>query len=390
MNRFKENYRRVREGILQTVVGHEAPSDVDFERRAQCFQQLVRDLEHVHEAMILWSDCMDALSMAGAGLGDAMSKFFATNSTPTKRSDLDTASKAYLSVQADISENLRCSVHKVLMERCLTPTTEILAVVPRINEKIAQRKQFLLDNEFFNVKYKNEINSGKDESDPKVVKAAAKMKDAAKALEDITTELLATFEEIEEARATILIPEVSSLVGCQYFFLQSSTQMMSELMSFFPQAAGPLCLLHSHKGATPYVSSKVVNNLKSAYAKERSDDCTPALVKDSGAKSHVKASSHHSMILGNKTSYSNQGNRPVSEQIPATTQSVREVDKHMAHSLPVTTASTTSVAPSIPPSAPPPLPPPKPVKKAGATSSSAPTTTGNVIYAFCTRIYFSA
>lgn len=353
---------------MQSVGAHQTTDDGEFEAKVLAFQQLVRDMERVHEAILLWSDCMDAMAMAGAGLGDTMSKFFAANSTPSRRSDLDTSSKAYLSVQADINETLRASVRKSLMERCLRPITEVLAVAPMINEKVAVRKQLRLDSEFYSSKYKK-ISAGKDETDPEVTRVATKMRDAEKALSAVHEELIASFDEIEEARSSMLIPEVSALIGCQFFFQQTSTQMMSEVISFFPQSASTMCALHAESAAAPYVSRRVVQNLKSTPGPIKANLPMAVHITDitSDTPSAHHASSHKSLISARQP----EDPRPRSD-MPVTVSAMDATDK--SRSVPLTTSPPPMKAP--PPTSAPRGPPPKPVKKAPGTNSAP----GNISY----------
>lgn len=366
MNIFKTNYRRVREGIMQSVGAHQVVEDVEFDARVLKFQQLVRDMERVHEAVLVWSDCVDALSAAGAGLGDTMSKFFNANSTPTKKSDLEISAKAYLSVQADINETLRSSTRKALMDRCIRPMTEVLTVAPLIQEKLAVRKQLKLDSEFYVSKYKTKISAGKDESDPEVAKVAAKMRDAEKALADINDDMNATFDELEEARSSMLIPELSSLVGCQYFFLQTSTKMLADVISFFPQAASTMCALHADSAAAPYMSKKVVENLRATSSSLKSARAVAVIVADAKNQSPAAhhATSHQSLSsLRGKTPEL----RPRSE-INSNTASVatQMIPSEKPRSVPLGSQPPNKP----PPMTAPPMPPPKPTKKQTATEST--------------------
>jgi hypothetical protein len=397
MNIFKTNYRRVREGIMQSVGAHEATTDHEFDARVHAFQLLVRDMERVLEAMLLWADCMDAMSVAGAGLGDAMSKFFCANSPPgagagaggqSRRSGLDASSRAYLSVQADVNESLRGSVRRTLLERCLKPTTEVLAVAPLINEKVALRKQLMLDSNFYNAKYKHEINAGKDESDPKVAKIAAKMRDARKTLLDLSNELLETFAEIEDARSTLLIPEVSALVGSQFFYMQNSAQMLSDVMSFFPQSASTLCALHTEKAAAPYLSKKVVDNLKSTATCSASTTISPVAASGSDPSSPGRGLAAYSMGLRPAARPPPvPAGRPFSEQVRGTAS---PPPPGQPRSVPL--GSSEGPFP-FPAAAPPPLPaglpvpgkanvvkPVKPVKKPVTSAAAAVAGIGIVIY----------
>jgi hypothetical protein len=262
MNWIKENTRRVKEGLLQSLGAHQATDDREFESRALSYAQFMRDLERVNEALTIWSDCLDAFSMASAGLSESLCVFFAANGRPGKFANMDTPSKALLVVQADLNDQLRPSIRKVLLEKCIRPIAEILSGFPLINEKIAARKKLVLDVDFYSSKLKADLASTKDKNDPKILKVSNKLEEASKALDDAQNELIAHFDAVDAARASVLTPELAAFVACQFHFLHSSTMMFSNVMNLFPQSGSTSCILRAERAEAEAKTLHTVSQLK--------------------------------------------------------------------------------------------------------------------------------
>jgi hypothetical protein len=244
------------------------------------YQQVFKDIQKVQETVQMWSDCMDTAFTASLGTGEVVARFFASLGSASSKVEMDSPACTYMAIQSDINEKLRKPMHRVLMERCLRPMTEILAVAPVLNEKLSARKKALLDVDFYTSKYTSETAVGKEKNEPKMARLAAKLEAATKNLDNIEMELIAAFEEIEISKAQLLRSEISTFFACHFYMLQLSANMMSDLIGVCPYSAASLCALEAERSHESFLYKDTMvqpRPASSAKASERGDDAINAL-----------------------------------------------------------------------------------------------------------------
>lgn len=280
MNWIKASTRRAKEEFLQTVGHHQGTVDAEFDAAELHYQQVFKDLQKVQETVQMWSDCMDTAFAASLGTGEVVARFFASLGNASSKVEMDSPARTYMAIQSDINEKLRKPMHRVLLERCLRPITELLAVAPVLNDKLSARKKALLDVDFYTSKYAGEAEQGREKNEPKMARLAAKLEAATKNLEEIENELIAAFEEIEVSKTQLLRSEISTFFACHFYLLQTSANMMSDLIGVSPYSAASLCALEAERSHESFLYKETIEQPRAVSASrnnERGDDAINAL-----------------------------------------------------------------------------------------------------------------
>jgi len=257
----------VKETILQSVGAHNKTEDQDFDDKCNKFTSFSRDLTKVHLAMQLWLDSIDLMCASCVGIGESLSNFTSSGDS-TCPSPVYRIAKAFESIGSDVNIALRQNMRTIFIDRCLRPIESILAIVPIVNEKIQQRKNLLLDSDFYKSKRRSEIQSGKDPDHPVVAKLTTKLNEANKSLEAITSDVVNCIDELVLRRPEMLSPELAATVACMEGFFASTSAQLSQLLPLIPQSASTTCLLaaslESHK---PLKSSETLEELLASKEK---------------------------------------------------------------------------------------------------------------------------
>lgn len=241
-NWFKATQRRMKETILQSVGAHDKTDDGLFDEKYQSFVVFSRDLAKVHLSLQLWLDSMDLLCASSVGIGESLSTFCASSQKGEDSPLLDVA-RAFHAISADFNTIMRTNMRSVFIDRCLKPIESILSIVPIVNDKMQKRKHLRLDNDFYRSKLASEQSAGKGDDHPAVVKIAAKLSDATKALDAVTMELVSCIDELNCQKEFMLGPEMAAMVACMQTFYAFNSSHLSKLTPMIPQSASTSCLL---------------------------------------------------------------------------------------------------------------------------------------------------
>jgi hypothetical protein len=317
-NWLKATQRRVKEGFFQAVGLHHGTEDQEFDARLNKFITFTKELEKLNVSMMIWVDCMDMMCTSAYCISENLSRF--CSETENENEPLKCVALAFQSVETDINDIVRKNIKSVFIDRCVKPIESILSIVPLINEKVSERKNSLLDYDFYKSKQQSELSNGKDLNHPNVIKITHKLNEADKNLESITNIIVEVIDEVMSFRPKMLEPELAAMVACMQFFSTTTSSMLSQIVPLIPQSASTTCLLSSMTQTSTLPHKDIVKALKRKLSSTNSgsDQLTippvytraTALGGSVGGYGHIDISSVHKLTHGADST--NHSSRPSS------------------------------------------------------------------------------
>lgn len=271
-----------------------------FEIKYKEFKSYVSDIEQVNQSFQLYMDAIDALSSAFTCLGDSMAKLHRNSTTENGYpSGMENVTEIFRTIQKDIDENVRASVHEVMTEKCVRPIAHILAQVPEIDKKYQRRKVVLSDHDYFKNKLQiesattnNSYNSKKgagqgasaDGGDGIGSSTSARLQELVRELALTQMEIEGSLEEFETVRTSMLGPELAALVGSLYYFTTSVGCLYSQMFPLLPQSTSNFATLVAKTGISSLPPT--VLNAKSTIGTRQSSYNKVQYLKSSGRYKH--------------------------------------------------------------------------------------------------------
>eukprot|EP00752_Nemacystus_decipiens_P007253 g6493.t1 len=274
-------------------------------------------------------------------------------------SSLAEMAKMYRSAQNTIDGLVREPTQRVVEDTTLRETGTLLSRFPPIFGKIARRKQLLVDVEAAKARVKSAEAAKEKEKDSFSVVAgnehrrrmASALASAVSATGGLTAEVIADADRLDRERRTMLVPQVSALVGCQAYFMRRSAAVLERLAERLPYSAVALCRLMRP------------GNLKTVPATSRKSAGAPRMLHHTSSSSTVPVdASGHSVDSSSK--------RATTTAVPPPLPSRSDRRDSLEPKPKEAGVSPGGVASSSRPSRPPP-PPPPPIRDAGVRRSSS-------------------
>jgi len=294
MNWLFTKKRRAQERVLQAVGAHQGTEDEIFIKKYSEFKSYTVDVQRCHDAFLLAIDSIDIYSNSCLCTGDAFKQLHFnnnnSNNTNNNTSNNTNANKAQnnamkmgvisdlnYNIGYDINEHLHSNIRILLIEKCVKPTAYILNQLPAIDAKVAERKRILLDYDYWKAKLQsqhaslsntltntitNSVNSVSGTSvqlSDNYAKIAEKLNEKMLELAQVQIDVEIAIEEFEDAKTTMLAPEIAVYNACMYYFATSNAILYSQLFTFLPQSQQTLDQLVSTTGIST-VQPRCFNN----------------------------------------------------------------------------------------------------------------------------------
>eukprot|EP00903_Cladosiphon_okamuranus_P008909 g8528.t1 len=243
----------------------EPEPDLEFKETANKLESLHKTLAEIQFNIQLYLASWHAMCQASRAIAVGLAKLAQDSSggggggkgvdnddRDKKRvSSLTDMAKVYHSAHKTIDGLVRGPTQRVLEETTLRETGTLLSRFRPIFGKIARRKQLLADVETAKARVRSAEAAKEKEKDSFSVVAgkehrrrmAAALATTVSAAEGMTAEVIADADRLERERGTMLVPQVSALVGCQAFFMRRSAAVLERLAEKLPYSAVALCRL---------------------------------------------------------------------------------------------------------------------------------------------------
>lgn len=257
----------MKEGFFQAVGLHTGTEDQEFDGRLSKFLHFSKDLEKLNASMIMWLECLDVMCASTVCISENISRFCENNDDgePLKH-----VAHAFSAVEGDINNTLRKTVKLVFTDRCIKPIEAILSIVPLINAKVQDRKNLLLDHDFYKSKLQSEMAAGKDNNHPVIIKVSNKLSEVSKSLEGATSIIVEVVDEVLSFQPKMLQPEIAAMLACMYTLSSSTTSMLEKLLPLVPQSASTSCLLASLIQSDKLPHNEIVRTVREKLSAETS------------------------------------------------------------------------------------------------------------------------
>jgi hypothetical protein len=158
---------------------------------------------------------------------------------------LEEVSGQYLAIQHTALRDFS-SLKAVFLDHVLHPTNELLRTsMPEINDLLETRGSLKLDYDSYARRAKTEVD--KDPNSAASIKLTGKRDNAQKKLSEITQSVRDRLDDLERRRPSMLVSELSALVGIQQTIAGRSESSLAELLPSLPHAAVTICAL-AHAG----------------------------------------------------------------------------------------------------------------------------------------------
>ncbi|CAN0003359.1 unnamed protein product, partial [Choristocarpus tenellus] len=115
---------------------------------------------------------------------------------------------------------------RIARDKALQETGVLLSRVPPIYRKISHRRKLVAELESWQAKVQAEPLEKDGRLGAERRKLMASMEVASTAVNGITQEIITSIEQLETERGTMLVPQISMLVGCQAFFFRKSSEVL--------------------------------------------------------------------------------------------------------------------------------------------------------------------
>ena len=225
---------------MQAAGIHDASSTEDdkaFSEALQRFQETVRDIRSTEEAMKEYLILTHATLESQFRLAEQMDATFAGG----VMEDISTR---------NVESNRRLMnefnhIKAVYLDTVLHPTNELLRKsMPEIQSLVEKRASLKLD---FDSYARRAASSDATKDSAHAQKLVSKRDAAARTLEACTLKIREQLDELEQRRPSMLVSELSSLIGIQLTSAQRQLDVASELIPALPHSAVTMCLLsHGH------------------------------------------------------------------------------------------------------------------------------------------------
>jgi hypothetical protein len=188
---------------------------------------------------------------------------------------LEEVSAQYVSTQHSALSEF-ASMKAIYLDHVLHPTNELLRTsMPEINELLEKRGSLKLDYDSYARRARTETD--KDPNSAASSKLIVKRDNAQKRLSEITQSVRDHLDDLERRRPSMLVSELSALVGIQHTSAARFETSLVELLPALPHAAVTICALAHSVGSGNEESRQDSNssdqNSESALkAKQRHDD----------------------------------------------------------------------------------------------------------------------
>ena len=149
----------------------------------------------------------------------------------------------FLKIQEDLAHIYKNQVRGLLVNKCLRPLENILALSALVAEKEKIIKSSTLDCDHFKSRRESELLAGKLSDHPTVIKLTEQLSESERVVERTTMAVLNFFDRIEGHISTMLGPETAVLVGALQHSHNSSAQLLTQLNNTLPTTAATLCEL---------------------------------------------------------------------------------------------------------------------------------------------------
>lgn len=111
-----------------------------------------------------------------------------------------------------------------------------------------------LDYDSYDRRYKGEVS--KDPNSAATLKLTKKLDNTRVKLTEITDDIKEHFEAFERQRPSMLVSELSALVGIQHSLSSRNAALLSKLLPSVPHAAVSLCAMAHAREADPATDSR--------------------------------------------------------------------------------------------------------------------------------------
>mmetsp|Transcript_33638 Transcript_33638/g.68764 ORF Transcript_33638/g.68764 Transcript_33638/m.68764 type:complete len:200 (+) Transcript_33638:142-741(+) len=137
----------------------------------------------------------------------------------------------------------------IYLDHVLHPTNELLRTsMPEINELLEKRGSLKLDYDSYARRAKTETD--KDPNSAASSKLVIKRDNAKKKLSEITQSVRDHLDDLERRRPSMLVSELSALVGIQQASTAKFERSLAELLPALPHAAVTICALAHAVGSS--------------------------------------------------------------------------------------------------------------------------------------------
>jgi hypothetical protein len=136
----------------------------EFDSKVKLWETQVEGLKKLKESLELYLDALATINAASAALSESINQHF---SAPTQNQDhsqpspyLDIAN-LYDKINKDITNVIHSTLKTTIFNRCMKPLIAILSTIPDIYQKLAIRKDILLDRDVYSQKVEKDSSASK-------------------------------------------------------------------------------------------------------------------------------------------------------------------------------------------------------------------------------------
>mmetsp|Transcript_6614 Transcript_6614/g.13399 ORF Transcript_6614/g.13399 Transcript_6614/m.13399 type:complete len:509 (+) Transcript_6614:209-1735(+) len=250
MKGFKDARRRMKQQALQTLGVAEATEDSTFKEEYCGYKSTCFALKSLRKSMEVHLDAIRAMQASAASLSVELAAFH-------QHTEAAKATVAYGQAHAEAERINLASVERLYDEEVNAATELLLWQVPEVEDKIKQRKKFLLDYDAHLRKYESSVRTASDMQDKgvrppvnkltftrrksetqiaeEVTQRKVKLEQAEILVDDSTKWLLEQFEEMEDQHRSgmLLKGPMSALIACQLHYLRQVTARLEAIKPMF-------------------------------------------------------------------------------------------------------------------------------------------------------------
>lgn len=245
-------FGRKTKGLLSWVSQPKTEKENDpvFAKITQDLDELRKTLNGLQDSMRHYLASWHSMSQASAAIAEGLAKLAEVGGGPQEASPMQDMARMYGLAHRSIDGVVREPAHRVAEDMVLRQIGALLSRFPPIYKKIIRRRQLLADFTLAESKLRTaEAVQQKDRNrDPgmsteQTRRLATSMETAASVANGVTQEVIADIDRFQDERGTMLVPQVSALVGCQAYFFRRSAAVMERLTTSLPFSSLALCRL---------------------------------------------------------------------------------------------------------------------------------------------------
>jgi hypothetical protein len=230
-------------GVVSSSAGEE---DAQFESAIARFRATVSQIRDVEEAM------KEHIIIMGAFL-ETQHRLAASMHVSFQDGPLAGVSAQYVTTQQDALSDF-AQLKAIYLDHVLHPTNELLRKsIPELEKLLEKRGALKLDADSYTRRANAELT--KDSSSSASAKLVLKRDTAVQKMSEITQKIREHLDDLEQRRPSMLVSELSALLGIQQHQATKQSEVLSDLLPSVPHAAVTICALAHAAGGNAQVQN---------------------------------------------------------------------------------------------------------------------------------------